>query len=101
MKGEAGEQIKWLLGSSPVAWNDAMTTVTLQEAQARLAELIHGLAPGEEIVITDNGQPLAKLVATPPAPSKKPRQLGTMKGSVVYMAPDFDAPLEDFREYME
>jgi hypothetical protein len=25
------------------------------------------------------------------------RTLGTMKGSVLYMAPDFDAPLEDFR----
>jgi Protein of unknown function (DUF2281) len=33
--------------------------------------------------------------------SRPPRQLGTMKGSVLYMAPDFDAPLEDFKEYME
>jgi hypothetical protein len=24
-----------------------------------------------------------------------------MKGTVLYMAPDFDAPLEDFTEYME
>jgi len=28
-----------------------------------------------------------------------PRRLGTMKGSVLYMAPDFDAPLEEFKEY--
>jgi hypothetical protein len=26
---------------------------------------------------------------------------GTLKGTVKYMAPDFDAPLEDFREYVE
>ena len=26
---------------------------------------------------------------------------GYSEGSVVYMAPDFDAPLEDFRDYME
>ncbi len=29
-----------------------------------------------------------------------PRQFGCMKGLVVYMADDFDAPLEDFQEYM-
>lgn len=28
------------------------------------------------------------------------RKLGTMRGSVLYIAPDFDAPLDDFREYM-
>jgi hypothetical protein len=32
---------------------------------------------------------------------KAHRQLGTMKGSVLFMAPDFDAPLDDFKEYME
>lgn len=29
------------------------------------------------------------------------RRPGTLKGTVKYMVPDFDAPLEDFREYME
>lgn len=28
------------------------------------------------------------------------RQLGCMKGLVIYMADDFDAPLDDFKEYM-
>lgn len=28
------------------------------------------------------------------------RQFGTMKGLVKYMAPDFNEPLEDFKEYM-
>jgi hypothetical protein len=32
---------------------------------------------------------------------KKERQPGSLRGSVIYMAPDFDEPLEDFREYME
>ncbi len=31
---------------------------------------------------------------------RKPRQFGCMKGTVLYMAPDFDEPLEDFKEYM-
>ena len=28
------------------------------------------------------------------------RTLGTLQGTVLYMALDFDAPLEDFKEYM-
>ena len=42
-----------------------MATVTLQEAQAALADLIHRLNPGEEVVITENEQPVAKLMASP------------------------------------
>ncbi len=79
-----------------------MTTVTIQEAQAQLGELIHRLNPGEELVITEDAQPVAKLVATAPrAAAPKVRRLGTQRGSVLYMAPDFDAPLDDFKEYME
>ena len=78
-----------------------MTTVTLKEAQSGLADIIHRLTPGDEVVITENDQPVARLVPTPPIPKKANRQLGTMKGTVLYMAPDFDAPLEDFTAYME
>jgi antitoxin (DNA-binding transcriptional repressor) of toxin-antitoxin stability system len=63
-------------------------SITVEEAQATLKELIGKLAPGDEIVITDNEQPVAKLTTTA-KPTK--RQLGTMKGTVLYMAPDFDA----------
>jgi prevent-host-death family protein len=74
--------------------------VTIEEAQAKLKELIDELALGEEIVITENQQPVAKLVgeraALPPRPAP-----GLGKGSIVYMAPDFDEPLEEFKEYME
>ena len=76
-----------------------MTTVTIQEAQSRLTDLIHRLSPGEEVVITENDQPVARIVPTSAVANRKARQLGTMKGSVLYMAPDFDAPLEDFKEY--
>lgn len=31
---------------------------------------------------------------------KAPRQFGMMKGLVTHMAEDFDAPLDDFEEYM-
>jgi antitoxin (DNA-binding transcriptional repressor) of toxin-antitoxin stability system len=77
-----------------------MTTVSIQEAQASLADLIHCLHPGEEVVITENNQPVARLIGNN-APAKPFRKLGTLKGTVLFIAPDFDAPLEDFKEYME
>jgi antitoxin (DNA-binding transcriptional repressor) of toxin-antitoxin stability system len=75
-------------------------TVTVEEAQAKLKDLIDKLGPGEEVLITHNQQPVAKLVGTP-SPQRQPRRPGTLRGTVLYMAPDFDAPLEDFKEYME
>lgn len=76
-----------------------MTTVPINEAQARLLELIHKLIPGEEIIITENNLPVARLVST--VQPTVQRQLGTMRGTVLYMAADFDAPLDDFKEYMQ
>jgi antitoxin (DNA-binding transcriptional repressor) of toxin-antitoxin stability system len=38
-------------------------TFTVEEAQARLKELIVNLSPGEEVIIAENQQPVAKLVA--------------------------------------
>lgn len=76
-----------------------MATLTIQEAQAQLADLIHRLTPGEEVVITENNQPVAKLARTEPKP-EWPCKAGSAKGKI-WMAPDFDAPLDDFKEYME
>ncbi len=75
-----------------------MTTVSLTEAQSKLPELVHQLTPGQEVMITENNQPIARLL---PAHSTKPhRTFGTLHGTVVHMASDFDAPLDDFGEYM-
>jgi antitoxin (DNA-binding transcriptional repressor) of toxin-antitoxin stability system len=77
-------------------------TVTIEEAQANLKKLIHQLAPGEELIIIENQQPVAKLVNDQPAPTKLSRPgPGLCKGVITYMAPDFDEPLEDMKEYME
>ena len=75
-----------------------MPTVTIEEAQSKLSELIHRLIPGDEVVITENDQPVARLVAAAP-PERKPREFGTLKGTVLSME-HFDDPLEDFEEYM-
>jgi antitoxin (DNA-binding transcriptional repressor) of toxin-antitoxin stability system len=78
-----------------------MQTITLQHAQSHLAEIIDQLAPGEEIVLTRDNKPVATLRAAVLSPTQKPRQLGTLKGTVLYMAPDFDAIPEGFEEYVE
>ena len=76
-----------------------MATVTLEDARARLADLIAGLKPGEEITITRDEKPVARIVAQPP-PAAEPRPSGTLKGTVLYMAPDFDAIPGGFEEYV-
>jgi antitoxin (DNA-binding transcriptional repressor) of toxin-antitoxin stability system len=80
-----------------------MPTITLQEAQAKLPQLIDQLQPGEEIIILRDQKPVARLTGAgePDKPKGEPRRPGTLRGTVLYMAPDFDAPLEDFKEYME
>ena len=76
-----------------------MATITIEEAQAGLSDLIHRLAPGDETLITENERTVAKLTAAAPEPAKKHRELGTMRGTVLSMK-HFDDPLEDFEEYM-
>ena len=70
-----------------------MPTVTLNEAQARLPELIHQLKPGEEVLIVENDLPVAKLVAAP-ADKSRP-QAGRCQGMLTIVAED-DEHLEDF-----
>ncbi|MBV9122687.1 MAG: type II toxin-antitoxin system prevent-host-death family antitoxin [Planctomycetes bacterium] len=74
-------------------------TITVEEAQAKLKELIHRLAPGEEILITENQQPVAKLISEAPLP-RKPRVPGNCRGMITLLVED-DEHLEDFQEYME
>ncbi len=76
-------------------------TITVEEAQARLSNLIDQLHAGEEIIITRGHIPVARLIGEAKQEERPRRQLGTLKGTVRYLAPDFDAPLADFKEYME
>src|SRR4051812_3805681 len=77
-----------------------MPSVTIQEAQANLPELIRNLDASGELVITENDRPVARIIAALPSAAAIPRErkCGTMRGTVLYMAPDFDAPLDDFKE---
>ena len=54
-------------------------TVTIQEAQAQLLDLIHRLQDGDEVVITENDQPVAKLARTEPK-NQWPCKAGSAEG---------------------
>ncbi len=74
------------------------STGTLEEAQAKLPELIDTLAPGEEVMITRNQQPVAQLVGQQRLIHQL-RKHGNWRGMVTIIADD-DEHLEDFKDYM-
>lgn len=68
-------------------------TVTLKDAQIRLAELLTLAQAGNEIIIAEGGQPLARLISIS-EPKRKKRIAGLQRGKI-WMSDDFDAPLPD------
>jgi prevent-host-death family protein len=71
-----------------------MAQFNVASAKARFSELIQRAMLGEEVIVTKENKPVVKIVPLKPV-KRKP---GTGKG--IWMAPDFDEPLDDFREYM-
>jgi len=74
-----------------------MQQIDLQEAKQHLADLLDAALGGEEIVITKDDYPVLKLTRV--SPGKIRRKAGSAKG-LISIAEDFDAPLEEFAEYM-
>jgi antitoxin (DNA-binding transcriptional repressor) of toxin-antitoxin stability system len=77
------------------------TTLAIEDMTVTLPELLDSMSSGDEVILTRNHQPVAKLVSeSPPAP--RPRAApGLGKGMISFIAPDFDAPLDCMKEYME
>jgi antitoxin (DNA-binding transcriptional repressor) of toxin-antitoxin stability system len=75
-----------------------MSTVTLEEAQAHLPELIDCLRPGETLVITRNEKPVARLLVEQ-SPQRKRRVAGSAKG-ILTIIQDDDEHMKDFEVYM-
>jgi antitoxin (DNA-binding transcriptional repressor) of toxin-antitoxin stability system len=89
-----------------------MSTITLGEAQANLAEVIAGLTEGNDLFITDGVRLVAKLSAVP-CPPQQPRTPGSAVGATTPAGPVFglgkgmltilsddEEHLLDFAEYM-
>lgn len=66
--------------------------VSVEEAEARLLELIGLAEQGEDIVISHEDQPKVKLVPVGQVPQK--RIFGQNRGKI-WMSHDFDDPLPD------
>ena len=75
-----------------------MYQVSADEAQARLAELIEAALQGATVLIAKDDQHVVQL--TPFTRPRHRRQAGSARGQIVMRA-DFDAPLDDFAEYMQ
>ena len=80
---------------------DPMSTVTMEEAQAKLPDLIRTLGPGAEVVIMENDRAVARLLPATKHTQRQQRRPGTLRGTVKYMASDFDAALDEFKDYVE
>ncbi|HEX8320066.1 hypothetical protein [Longimicrobium sp.] len=65
--------------------------------ESRLLEFIRDAARGDDLILTDGGEPIARII--PITRAKGQREFGSAKG-LIHMADDFDAPLDDFSDHM-
>nr|VFK66359.1 MAG: Antitoxin component of toxin-antitoxin stability system, DNA-binding transcriptional repressor [Candidatus Kentron sp. UNK]VFK71993.1 MAG: Antitoxin component of toxin-antitoxin stability system, DNA-binding transcriptional repressor [Candidatus Kentron sp. UNK] len=70
-----------------------MLNIDMVEVGDRLPERIARSIGGSEVVITRDGQPVAKLVAL--GARKRKRHFGSARG-LIRISDDFDEPLDDF-----
>ena len=75
-----------------------MREVSTDEARMRLSDLIDAVLKGEEVVITVGGKRAVRIV--PVRQTSKRRYAGSAHG-LISISDDFDAPLEDFAEYVQ
>ena len=75
-----------------------METIDINQALPQIKKLLEIASTGEEIIITENNQPMVKLVSI-----KKDKNRPSLFGSdkdIISISDDFDEPLEDFKDYM-
>jgi antitoxin (DNA-binding transcriptional repressor) of toxin-antitoxin stability system len=83
-----------------------MRSVTLEEAQTHLSDLISHLQPGETVEIVSGQKIIARIVAAPYLEALKetssdcpPRHPGSAVGTLTILSDD-EAHLEHFQDYM-
>lgn len=79
-----------------------MVRKEIDAVQVQLADALDAVEHGEEVVLIREGRPVARLVpmeAYALQALRGPRKAGSAHG--LFTVPDdFDAPLEDFRDYV-
>ena len=66
-----------------------MSSVNIHQAKTNLSQLLRRVASGEEIIISNSGKPVARLV---PIDGARKRRLGTDQGAFE-IPDDFNDPL--------
>jgi prevent-host-death family protein len=69
------------------------------EAKTRLSDILLEVERGKHFYITRHGKRVAEL--SPITAQRNKPKFGCGKGVFIYVAPDFDQPLDDFKEYTE
>ena len=67
-----------------------MESVNIYDAKTRLSQLVDRAASGEDVIVSRNGKPLARITRL--VQPKRKINFGLLKGKVTVRA-DFDAPL--------
>jgi len=73
-----------------------MQTIPIEQVEGHLTEIIDKLLPGQEIVLTRNNYPVARLVGGKKPPRPGP---GLCRGMITIVADD-EEHLKDFAKYM-
>ncbi|MCC6743366.1 MAG: type II toxin-antitoxin system prevent-host-death family antitoxin [Acidobacteria bacterium] len=73
-----------------------MQLIDIEQAKASLNDLLDAAVRGQEIILTRDAQPIAKIV--PFTQERLRPRFGSARGRI-HVAEDFDAPLADFDEY--
>lgn len=74
-----------------------MPQVDVAQARREFDQLLERASRGEDVLITKDDRPLARITA-PSKEEKRKRQFGSVEGEI-WMSEDFDEPLDDFQEY--
>jgi antitoxin (DNA-binding transcriptional repressor) of toxin-antitoxin stability system len=72
--------------------------ISLDEAQSMLADLVHRLNAGDEVIITEGQRTVARLLPALSA-TTRPRRAGSAKGRLKVLIED-EEHLRDFEDYM-
>ena len=75
-----------------------MSKFNIADAKTHFSKLVQKAMLGEEVIISKDNKPVLKLV--PLDKPKRPRKPGSGKGQILYIAPDFDATPEAFKDYV-
>jgi prevent-host-death family protein len=74
-----------------------MANYNIADAKAHFSELVQRAMLGEEVIIAKDNKPVLRLA--PLDRPRTPRKPGSGRGQILFMAPDFDALPDDFKDY--